>query len=488
MAAWRLALVLTLSGAAACGKGSGGSGPPPPRPDDAGSAGATARTRVDLAARPLGVDQLAAYQYRTRGGHAAYQGARKAEAARDWPAVIAQCKQALAADPTHLDAAWLYAAALAEQKKWNDLLEPLQLAVAADFEKYGALALELAQLQPFLATPTGEAWKRRVDEDRTAFLESLSRAIVIEAEGELYAFDPKLARYHRLTRTGGGVVGALWAPPGSRELAYVVRQGPKGKRELAIGEIDLGKGTTTRTAPTGTLGPITIVYSKAASRFLVGQGGTKQTWRGLAAGKLDAMPAGTTRPPGPRIDVQRKTARRSARPDGSIVADWDEQGLASAMRVGSSAKVITVPSPGLIDGSTVVWSPDHTRVAFVAQLQADAVCTPGSPRAAAYTADASTGAARPLYTPSIESGKLDKGLAVEWTSDRTLAVASAAGVSILSLDGAPPLEIPGATGLVTPRPRPRCQPAVDDDESTPDEPELPETASGGSREMVGPPP
>ncbi len=483
MAAWRFALVLCV--AAACGKGSGGSGDPPPKRDDAGSAAAP-RSRVDLPARALGVEGLEAYLYRKRAGHAAYQAARKAEAASDWQTVITQCKAALAADPTHLDAAWLLAAALAQQTKWDAIVEPLSLAVAADFQKYGTPALELAPLQPWLATPMGEAWKRRVEEDRTAYLEALSRAIVIEADGELYAFDPKLARYHRLTRTGGGVVGAL--PGGSRELAYIVRQGPKGKRELAIGVVDLGKGKTTRTAGLGTLGPISVVYAKADARFVVGQGGAKQTWRSLTAGKLEAMKAGTTRPPGPRLDVQRKTARLYALPQGAVVADWDELRLASAMRVGSSNKVITVPSPGLIDGNTVVWSPDHTHLAFVAQLQADAVCTPGSPRAAAYIADAATGAARPLYTPTIESGKLDKGLAVEWISDRVLAVASAMGVSLLSLDGAAPFAIPGATGLVTPRPRPRCQPAPDDDESTPEDPEVPETASGGSPEMVGPPP
>lgn len=486
MAAWRFALVLCA--AAACGKGSGGSGDPPPKHDDAGSgAGSRPAARVDLAARPLGVDQLDAYLYRKRPAHAAYQAARKAEAANDWKGVVTQCRQALSADPTHLDAAWLLAAGLAAQKKWDELVEPLSLAVAADFQKYSRPSLELAQLQPWLATPMGEAWKRRVEDDRSTYLEALARSIVIEADGELYAFDPKLGRFYRLTRTGGGVVGALPAP-GSREIAYVVRQGPKGKRELAIGVIDLGKGTTTRTASTGTLGPISVVYSKADARFVVGQGAAKPTWRALSAGKLEAMKAGTARPAGPRLDVQRKTARLHALPQGAVVADWDEQRLASAMRVGTSNKVITVPSPGLIDGNTVVWSPDHTHLAFVAQLQADAVCTPGSPRAAAYTADAATGMARPLYTPSIESGKLDKGLAVEWVSDRTLAVASASGVSILSLDGAPALAIPGATGLVTPRPRPRCQVAPDDDESTPDDPEAPETASGGSPEMVGPPP
>jgi hypothetical protein len=487
MAAWRFALVLCV--AAACGKGSGGSAPPPPKRDDAGSAAAP-RTRVELAARPLGVETLDAYLYRKRGGHAAYRAARKAESRGDWPTVVTQCRAALAADATHVDAAWLLAAALAHETRWDELVEPLSLAVAADFQKYARPSLELAQLSPWLATAMGEAWKRRVEADRAAYLEALARAIVIEAGGELYAYDPKLARYHRLTRAGGGVVGAMRAPLGSREIAYVVRQGPKGKRELAVGVVDLGKGTTTRTAGTGTLGPISISYSKADSRFLVGIGaaGAKQTWRALGAGKLDAPKPGVTRVAGPRLDVTRKTARLYALPQGAVVADWDEQRLASAMRVGSSNKVITVPSPGLIDGNTVVWSPNHTHVAFVAQLQADTVCTPGSPRAAAYTADAATGAARLLHMPSIASGTLDKGLAVEWISDRTLAVASAAGVSLFSLDGAPPVQIPGAEGLVTPSPRPRCQPATDDDDSTPDDAEVPETASGGSPEMVGPPP
>ena len=484
MAAWRFALVLTLSGAAACGKGSGGSAPPP-KPDDGASA-APPLTRVELAARPLGVEQLDAYLYRTRAGHAAYQAARKAEAAKDWAGVIALCSRALDADPTHLDAAWLLAAARAHDKQWDALVEPLQLAVASDFQKYGTPAIELAPLQPWLATPAGEAWKRRVEADRAAYLEALARAIVIEADGELYAFDPQLARYHRLTRTGGGVVGALPAT-GSREIAYVVRQGPKGKRELAVGVVDLGKGRTTRTAPTGTLGPVTVVYSTADARFVVGQGSTKQTWRGLAGGKLEAMKAGTARPAGRRLEVMRRTARLKALPQRGVVADWDEQGLASAMRVATSNKVITVPSPGLIDGHTIVWSSDRTHLAFVAQLQADAVCTPGSPRAAAYIADAATGAARLLYSPSIETGTLDKGLAVEWVSARALAVASAGGVSILSLDGAPPVALAGATGLVTPRPRPRCQPAPEDVETTPDDVEPAETAPGGSPEMVGPP-
>ncbi|MBA3460182.1 MAG: hypothetical protein H0T46_09495 [Deltaproteobacteria bacterium] len=486
MAPRRFALVLCM--AAACGKGSGTTTQGSGAKDDAALT-IQAPKRVDLGARPLGLPDLAAYQYRTRAGHAAFKTARKAEAKGDWSAVVTACTEALAADPTHLDAAWLLAAAYGEVGRVEEVLEPLRFAVAGDFGKWGTPAIELPQLQSFLTTPTGEAWRRRIEEDRTAYLEALTRATLVEAEGELYAFDPKLNRYHRLTRTGGAVVGAL-ASPSSREIAYVLRQGAKGKRELAVGVVDLGKGHTTKGAPAGTLGPISVVYStKAPVGFYVGAGSPKQTWRLLSGAKLDALPTKTARPAGPRLEVKSKTARLYTLPVARVTADWDEQGLASAMRIGSSNKVVTVPNPGLIDGNSVRWSPDHSRLAFVAQLQADAVCTPGTPRAAAYSADAATGTATLLFTPSIDSAKIDRGLAVEWMTDRTLLVASGEGVSIVSLDGAAAVPLTGATDLLTPRPRPRCQVAPEDE--APDDPDAtPDAAAtggGSGSTMVGPP-
>lgn len=476
----RVVLVLCL--AAACGKGSGSTSSPPP-PHDAAAA-TVAPVRVEIAARPLGAPELSAYQWRKRAGQPAFKVARKAEAREDWAAVREHCRAALAEDPGHLEAAWLLAAALGKLGKTGELVEPLAKAVAGDFGKWGAASLELPALQGFLATPTGEAWRRRVEEDRATYLEALARVTVIEGDGELYGFDASATRWYRLTRTGGAVVGALVGPSG-HELAYVTRQGGKGKRELAVGIIDLGKGTTSRPLALGTLGPIHVAYREKTG-FVVGAGAPKPTWRAIGPAALVAMPAKTARPAGRRLEVQGKTARLHALPQPGVIADWDEQGLASAMRIVSSNKVVNVPSPGLIDGNTVVWSGDRSHVAFVAQLQPDSTCTPGVARAAAYTADAATGVVSPLFTPAIEAAKIDRGLSVEWLSDRALLIGSSDGVSLVTLDG-DRTALAGATDLVTPHPRPRCTPAPDDEPVTPDDPE-PEAASGGGSgpTVVGP--
>jgi hypothetical protein len=477
----RVALVLCV--AAACGKGSGSTAAPPPKHDAAVTA--VSPTRIELAPRPLGLADLSAYQWRKRAGQPAFKSARKAEGREDWAAVVAACREALVADPTHLDAAWLLAAGLGKLGKTSELVEPLAQAVAGDFGKWGQASLELPALQSFLATPTGDAWRRRVEEDRSAYLEALANVTIVEGDGELYGLDRETSRWHRLTRTGGAVVGALPAP-GARQLAYVTRQGAKGKRELAIGVIDLGTGRTTRPIPLGTLGPISVVYNaKAPIGFFVGSGSPKPTWRVVGGSTLDALPPKTARPPGRRLEVQNKTARLHGLPVAGVIADWDDQGLASAMRISSSNKVVTVP--GLIDGNTVVWSADRSHLAFIAQLQPDSTCTPGAARAAAYTADAATGAVTPLWTPVIEATKIDKGLSVEWMSDRTLLVAGSDGVTIIGLDGQRS-PMPGATDLVTPHPRPRCTPAPDDEPVTPDDPDPEAAAGGGSGStMVGPP-
>jgi hypothetical protein len=106
--------------------------------------------------------------WRKRGGHPAFRIARLAEAKNAWRDVVTTCKQALTADPGHLEAAWLLAAALGKQGKVDELLAPLHLAVAGDFGKWGHASLELPALQAFLKTPHGEAWQRRIETDRVA--------------------------------------------------------------------------------------------------------------------------------------------------------------------------------------------------------------------------------------------------------------------------------------------------------------------------------
>lgn len=417
---------------------------------------------VELAERPLGLADLAAFAWRKRGGHNAFREARTAEGRQDWPGVVAACQQALAADPTHLEASWLLAAALGRLGKHDQVLAPLQVAVAGDFGKWGIASLQLPALAGFHATPAGAAWKDRVEQDRTGYLAVLARSTVVTASGDLFAFDPVTARWNRLTRTGGAVLGGL-SIASARKIAYVARQGDKTKRVLAVGVVDLARGRTTRPVPFATPGAITIAYStKAPIGVWVATGAKKPTWFHLEDDyKPTALPPKTARPNGWRLEAKGTSLRLSALPVPKVTADWDDDGLASAIRIGSSNRVVSAPSPGLIDGHTARWSPGKTHLAFVAQL--DETCTPGTISAAAFIADAATGKLNELERAA-------KGLAIEWITDRKLAIAGDTGVSIVDLDGAPPLPLAGATNLVTPRKRPKCseepveEPVVIDEE------------------------
>lgn len=449
MTAARAVLLAWLASGLGCGLGCGKKAEPP-RSEIKDAAGAPAlRTGpIELPARPLGLPDAAAFGWRTRDGHPAFREARTAEAREDWPTVVSKCRDALATDPGHLEASWLLAAALGKLGKTEDLLPPLRDAVAGDFGKWGLASLELPQLQPFLATPTGEAWRRRVEQDRALFIAALARATIVNADGDLFAFDPDAARWHRLTRTSGGVIGGLMIG-GARKIAYVARQVVKGKRTLAIGVVDLGRGRTTRPIDLGTSGPLTIAHStKAPAGFWIGSGTPKPTWRALEDDhKISALPKKTARPPGARLEVHGTTTRLQALPVPTVTADWDEHGLASAIRIGSSNRVVSAPSPGLIDGNTATWSPGKSHLAFVVQI--DDTCTPGAISSAAYIADAATG-------KLTEIERAAKGLAIEWSTDRKLVIAGDAGVSIVDLDGGEPRPLAGANHLVGPRTRQAC--------------------------------
>ena len=455
------AIILAFVVVAACGKGTSS-----PTKRDAAPAVADAANRViELAERPLGLADLAAHQWRDRAGHAKFREARAAEAREDWPAVIAACRAALAADPTHLEASWLLAAALGRSGS-TDLVEPLQTAVAGDFAKWGAASLELPALAAFRETPTGKAWIRRVELDRAAFAAAIGRSTIVIAAGDLFAIDPQTQRWFRLTRTGGTVIAGLYVPS-ARKLAYVGRVVPRygkatKKRDLAIGVVDLASGTITRPAELGTAKGITVAYSAKAPIGFYIHGGPKPAWRRLEDDyKLVALPPKTTRPPGPHLEVKTRNGALTVLPIKGIVADWDDKGLASAIRLAASNRVLTVPSPGLIDGNTATFSPQKTHLAFVAQL--DETCAPGTVSAAAVVADVTTG-------KTTELVRATKGLAIEWISDRQLAVAADDGVVVYDLDGAPPRTSEGAQKLATPKKRTRCteEPEVETDDPAPD--------------------
>lgn len=443
---------------AACGRGET---TPPKKKDDAAAPADAAP--VTLEPLTLGLPELDSYRWRKRGGHPAFRVARAAEARADWPQVVTTCKQALAADPGHLEAAWLLAAAYGRLNQQAELLGPLVQAVSGDFGKWGHASLELPALQPFLESPTGQAWKARVEHDRTTYVATLARSVIVEADGDLYAFDPQAKRWHKLTRTFGAVMGALRVPAANK-IVYVTRV----KKQYAVGTVDLAAGRTFKPIALGTDKPITVAYQTKAPSLGVWVGQNK-TWQRLdETFKWVALPAKTARPGGAYLDVRGRKAKLRALPIANVIADWDGHGLASAIRFGKSNRIVSVPAPGLIDGNSAVWSVDRTQLAFVAQLSDE--CTPGSISSAAFIADAATGKLKELE-------RAVKGLAVEWVGDRALAIAGDKGVTIY-LDTGTPSPVEGARGLVAPKQRPKCtasepdlpDPEIDPEESAPVEP------------------
>jgi hypothetical protein len=479
----------------ACGNRSA---PPLPIPREAGPADAA--IVVEVAASPLGAPDLAAFGWRKREGQPAFRVARGAEARGDWAAVVTSCRQALAVDPGHLEAAWLLAVGLAKLGKLDEVLVPLARAAAGDFAKWGQASLELPGLQGFLATPAGEAWRRRVELDRARYVAAIARSVIVTGDGELHAVvlpattarvpdepvppgaagpadaDADAGRWLRLTRTPGTVVGAL-AIPSAQKIAYVARERRKGKREVGVGVIDVRRGASSGVVRLGAPGPLAVAYSaRAPAGFWVGSGKLRQlAWRRLDDEyQLHALPPRTPRPPGPWLEVGAKASIRLHALPSNVTADWDDQSLASAIRIGTSHRVVSVPSPGLIDGNTAAWSPDRAHLAFVAQL--DDHCAPGAVNTAAFVADGATGATRELERAA-------GGIALQWLAERKLAVAGDRGVTVYSLDGAAPIAIEGATGLMIPRERPRCAPVEKEDEApdaldAPDAPDDSDAAAG----------
>lgn len=443
----------------------------PPVRDDA-AAPADVAAVVELPARTLGMPDHAAFLWRRRGGHPAYRLARKAEAAGQWENVATTCKQALTADPGHLEAEWLLAVALAKIGKLDQVLEPLQAAVAGDFGKWGHASLEQPALAAFRETPTGKAWLRRVEQDRALYTAQLARSIVVTAGGELFAYDPKGPRWHRLTHTYGAVIGALRVPEAS-QIVYVTRQRARGKKDvtLAVGVANLARGRTLNPIELGTAGPIAVAYAakKNAGVWIGTRTPRGMTWQLLEeSGKLGPLPPKSARPPGPWLEITGKLVRSRAIPVYDITADFDDKGLASAIRIGRSNRILSIPSPGLIDGNSLQWSADRAHLAFVAQL--DDQCGKAAVNAAAFVSDATTGALRELERAA-------GGLTVDWLADGRPVVAGDKGVSIYDLADAEPVPLEGADGLLVPRVRPKCTPSDDGDAPPPDDPDLPEAAA-----------
>jgi hypothetical protein len=389
------------------------------RGDGAVDAASAAEARAEATviappALPLGKAAIAEFGYRRGPGRADYERAVKVEkSARDdsaWHDVVAACRAALERDPGHLDAAWLLAAALARLGAHDQIVAPLSTAVAGDWGKWGERSLTLPLFERFLESPHGDVWRQLAEHYRSAFGEATRGAVVVlgredeERRTELYAWDRSAGRWLRLTRTGGTVVAALPGPAGSGLVAYVAYRelGQRGDRRGAvkrprIAVVELDGGRVSRELPFADVDELRLGWR--AGKPNEDPGLTVKISGGKDAGvwALD-WKRGTKKKAGKKVTVgkdalvvARGQVRRLRLPVQKITADWDDDGLASAIRLDATRRTVEPPAGLAIDGHGLVWSPDRSRLAMIAVSEDDCAAP-----AILFVADAGTGTLREI--------------------------------------------------------------------------------------------
>jgi hypothetical protein len=349
-------------GAGRCGS-SERARPPAVAPADAGPAPAV---RVEVPA--LGTDRLDGWGWRRGPGAAAFGRALAAERAGDLPTLEREATAALAADPGHLEAAWLAAVARARLGRLDEVLAPLQVAAAGDWGKWGERSLELAALEAFRASAAGRGWVEAAGRHRDAYQEALRRAVVVlgarvgeRGAGvgrELYAVDVRgrpLAAPdpHRRCR---------WRArsPAARRAAGSPTPRPAARCARKDGRVDVTDRASSiwttgrasrevalrRPAPPGHAG----VADAARWRGRAARGGGRHAATARGRGSRWSTGAAASDRTGGRAGVRcaasgsRSPPMRGG-PDGAcrsrgLSADWDDRGTASAVRFDRSGKVV----------------------------------------------------------------------------------------------------------------------------------------------------
>lgn len=479
LAAVRAVVSLVVSAACACAACSGGSSAQAPGEgsgrEDSGAAAKAAEVAIPPAL-PLGKASLDEFGYRRGPGREAYERAVKAEKlARvdaDWQVVIDACKAALAADPGHLDAAWLLAAAHARKGEHDQILGPLSRAVAGDWGKWGERSLVLPLFEAFLASPHGEAWRALAEDYRAGFGEATRRAVIVlgrdgAPRGEVYGWDAGGARWLRLSRTGGTVVAALPGPEGSGLIAYVAyrdlnradeRRGALKRPRIAV--IDRSSGRVSRELAFTDVDELRLgwkpVQGDDPQVVVVIDGGKDE-----GAWQVDWKRGHKKKPPASQklsvgkdaVIVARGQVHRRRLPDG-ITADWDDDGLASAIRLAATRKTVTPPAGLVVDGHGLVWSPDRARLALVT-LPDDGDC---AAPATLFVVDAGTGKLREIGQSAAP--------APIWVDDTRLAYTAGDRVRIVEVASARvERELTSAGGVATAIVDRACSDAAAEDEA-----------------------
>jgi hypothetical protein len=178
------------------------------------------------------------------------------------------------------------------------------------------------------------------------------------------------------------------------------------------------------------------------------------------------------------VIVARGVVRRRRLPVADVTADWDDDGLASAIRLERTRKTVTPPAGLVIDGHSLVWSPDRARLAIVATSSDD--CAAPS---VVFAVDAGTGKLRKLGEGAAPAPTWVDATHVAYTAgDRVRVVDATTGKVDAELESA-------ATAIVdrscsAPDDEPLfAEPDEEDDEEA-EEPADAETPDAGSGESA----
>jgi hypothetical protein len=524
--AWpRLGLVAAAVIFAGCssresGRERGGSGEAPAPASAARAAVAAPPAKISPAPAddaPLGVADRMALAWRERGGQEAFARARAAERRGDWAKMVAHCEEALAADPSHLEASWLLAAGLSHLSRFSELAAPLARAVAGDPGKWAQPALQLSLFAPYWASGQGGALRPWIAAVEPRLAAALSRSVILVQQGRLLAYDRSAQRWLPLTRRLA-LVGAMVSRPrvifvargeisaaakakaaklskaagtGAKlstaaEPKPKARPGQKGARSPVaaappaapppaavatpwlLGVVDLRSGAVVEVQlPEGQRYevlelPSRVAASAAASAapdaavpplLVRADAGPWLTLTPEGALVPVATPAAAALAGRPRLQIAEGRAQLIRQPLAGIVADWDQAMMASALRIRRSNRLVAPPAPALIDGQRVQWSPAGSRLALVASLES---CEPDQP--AALPRRTLAYVVDPITGASREVAQSATGLELEWAGEQLLALATDRGVELIDLasgSGAPEALGPDLS-LPMPLRRSRC--------------------------------
>ena len=415
----------------------------------------------------LGAPALTDLSWRSRAGQAEYQRARAAEKADDWATVVEACNRARGIDATHLDAAWLQAVGQARLGHLDAIIEPLERATSGDWGKWGERALTAPVFAAFRATPVGRSWVASADAYRAAYAQTLARGFLLLVDGDIVAYDATSARWLRVTRTGGAIIAALRGGV-AHQVAYVARLRDAKRVGVRVGAVDLTTDVATADGDhelvidgtarlqlswrRGTSGPwlelvmptatVPVIHGASAKDPKANVAAARGPWmidlvHGQRVGASDHGPRLS-----PELIVERGRVRIARLPRNDLVADWDEHGLAGAIRVGHADRTVAAPDDSMIDGNTVAFAPGGASLLFVT-VPGDP-CAPPAPPTPAETA-------APIDTPPSGGGAIvvvelatgnahriadaPRGVQVDWLDDHRIAVTGSTGFSAFRIDG-----------------------------------------------------